>query len=266
MNFSISEIKDIVSTISAYEDMDYSGYSISFLKRRLSDIFGQLNIKRIDTFYEQLKDKEVRDRIIGEIFVETTELFRDPSFWRYVRENVLNLLPENSTIWFPNEASGEEIYSLSILLNEQKLTDKIKILCNNPSEHCCNKIRSGAFLTKNYEVNQSNYKRLENLDLFESYFSTEESVQYIDHSLKDIIECKKVNYRNAVEGEKISMIFARNQALYLNHNQAEEYFDFLYEKIMNNGFLLIVIRENLPESIDAKMTLINGNEKIFKKQ
>ena len=267
MNFSISEIKEIVCTIAHYENMDYSGYLISFLKRRLTTVFEMLNIKKIASFYEMLKETEIRDRVIGELFIETTEIFRDPSFWRYVRENVINLLPDDSTVWFPNETTGEEAFSLSIILNEQKLNNKIKILCNNPSEYCCNNIINGNVLAKNHELNQANYKRLENFDLFEKYFLNEDdSVQRISLELKDSIQCKHVSYTKAIENEKIAMIFARNQALYFNHSFSEEYFEFLYEKLMIGGFLAIGIKENLPRSVDRKMRVISATEKIYKKE
>jgi chemotaxis protein methyltransferase CheR len=224
-----------------------------------------LNIKKITSFYELLKEEEMRDRIIGEMFVETTEVFRDPSFWRYIRENVIPVLPQDSTVWFPNEASGEEVYSLSIILNEQTLSDKINILCNNPSEYCCNNIRNGNALTKKYEINHSNYKRLENFDLFEKYFQHEGNVQGIAQGLKNIVRCKKTTYKEAVADEKVSMIFARNQALYFNHSFAEEYFTLLYEKLMIGGFLVIGVKENLPRTIDEKMNVISATEKVYRK-
>jgi len=264
MNFSISEIKEIISTISVYENMDYNGYLVSFLKRRFSKIFELFNIKRISQFYEHLEDKGFRDRVIGEVFVEATEMFRDPAFWRFLRDNVLNLLPLESTIWFPDENSGEGVYSLAIILHEKKLADKIHILCNNPSNYCCNNIKKGLSLLKKFEQNSSNYKRLENLDLFNNYVLIDEN-QPVSPVLQKNIKCKNVHYTKAVDNEKISMIFARNKALYFDNNYSEEYFNFLYEKLMHGGFLVIGIKEKLPTIIENKLYEVSASEKIYKK-
>jgi len=265
MNFSISEIKEITSTISAYDKMDYNGYSISFIKRRLAVIFDLLNIKRIPQFYEQLKNEKVRDKVIGEMFVETTEMFRDPAFWRFVRDNILNKLPDYSTFWFPNETTGEEAFSISIILKEQKLKNKFKIICNNPSNHWCNIINAGNIKIKNYDINYSNYKRLENIDLFETYFLKESATHVISQEIRSIINCKKDVCEKAVTNERVSMIFVRNKALYYDHNLSEQFFNMLYEKLIPGGFLAVGIKERLPASISAKMTVVSESEKIYRK-
>ena len=265
MNFSIIEIKEIISTLSIYENMDYCGFSISFLKRRLSKLFETHNIKKISQFYEILKDDETRDRIIGEIFVESTEMFRDPAFWRYIRDNILKNIEPNSTIWVPNEASGEEILSLSIILKELKLSNNLKLICNNPSKHSCQNIRNGLLRTSNYEINHLNYKRLENFDLFESYFTKENNFYKASQDLTVNILCKQSNYKKTIENEKVAMILSRNQALYYNHNFSEQYFEFLYQKLMSGGLLSIGIKEKMPQSIAEKMYVVSETEKIYKK-
>ena len=265
MNFSISEIKEIISTISTYENMDYSGYSISFLKRSFSKVFDLLNIKRIVQFYEQLKIKEIRDKVIGEMFVETTEMFRDPAFWRYVRDNILNKIPAESTLWFPNETTGEEVFSLSIILKEKGLLDNFNVLYNNPSNYLCSNINNGIVKIKNFEVNISNYKRLENLDLFETYFNRDSNTDTVTQEIRDRIKYKQVSCDKAIEDEKISMIFARNLSLSYNHNFSEHFFEMLYEKLMSGGFLALGIKEKLPASIADKMTIVSESEKIYKK-
>jgi len=265
MNFSITEIKEIISTVSVYDNMDYSGYSISFMKRRLSEIFEEFNIKRIHHFYEQLKNENVRDKVIGEMFVETTEMFRDPAFWRVVRDNIIPKLPQNTTFWFPNETTGEETFSLSIILKEQKLKDKFKIICNNPSKFRCNTIQSGNIKIKNFDINHSNYKRLENIDLFETYFLKESTTHIISQEIRNIIKCKQVAYEKAVENEKISMIFVRNQTLYYDPVLTEHFFQTLYEKLMPGGYLAVGIKEKIPDSLADKMTVVSESEKIYLK-
>ena len=265
MNFSIIEIKEIVATVSMYKNMDYSGYGISFMKRRLTNIFEMYNIRKISQFYELIKEDYTRDRVIGEIFVEATEMFRDPSFWRFLRDNVLKTIPTDTTIWFPSETSGHEILSLAIMLKEMNLNDDIKIICNNPTNYCCNNIRKGILKTTNFEINHSNYKRLENLDLFENYFTKDTNCYTAVKELTDSILCKQTDFTNAIEDDKIALIFARNQALCFNHSFSAQYFKMLHEKLMPGGYIAIGIKEKMPTSTADKMNVISETEKIFQK-
>ena len=265
MNLSISDIKEIVYVVSSFENMNYSGYTISFLKRRFSKIFDMLNIRKIAQFYEMIGDADVRDKVIGELFVDDTEMFRDPSFWRYMRDNILNQLPAGSTIWLTDESSGEEVFSLSIILKEKQLTDKLKILCNNPSKMCCNNIKNGILKIANFEINSLNYKRLEDNDFFDNYFSPNNYVYKASQEIVNNIKCKQAHYTKTVEQEKISMIFTRNQALYYNLKYSEQYFNTLYKILNPGGFLAIGVKEILPQTIEDKMIAVSEQEKIYKK-
>ena len=245
--------------------MDYSNYVMSFMKRRLTKIFDLFNIKRNAQFYELLKDESLRDKVIGEMFVDTSEMFRDPSFWQFIRDEVLVNLPKiGTTIWLPNE-TGNTTYSLSIILHEQRLEKEITVLCNNPSEYRCHNIIKGIFDPEQFDYNLDNYNRLERNNLFEFYFFKENNVQLISQEIRQIIKCKHTTYDKAVENEKIAMIISRNQSLYYNHQLSEEYFETLFQKLEPGGFLAIGIKEHLPESVASKMTIVNEMEKVYKK-
>ena len=263
MSFSTNEIKEIVSAISGYNNMDYSNYELSFLKRRFSMIFDLFYIKKTEQFLELLKSEISRDKVIGEMFVDTSEMFRDPSFWRCLRDEILDRIPKNeATIWFPNE-TGESVYSLSIILHEKNIEDGITILCNNPSKYRCKNIIDGILDIKKFELNLSNYKRLENKDLFESYFfNGNESISYY---LRTIVKCKQVSYDKTIENENVAMIISRNQTLYYNQYLSEKYFETLFKKLQPGGFLAIGIKEWLPPSIAKKLIVVNEVEKIYQK-
>ena len=245
--------------------MDYSNYVISFLKRRFSKIYDLFNIKRNVQFYELLKNDALRDKVIGEMFVDTSEMFRDPSFWQFIRDEVLiNISKIGTTVWLPNE-TGNATYSLAIILHEQRLEKEITVLCNNPSEYRCRNIINGIFDAEQFDYNLDNYNRLEKNNLFEFYFSKENNTHLISSEIRKIIKCEQVSYDKAVEDEKVAMIISRNQSLYYNHRLSELYFETLFQKLKPGGFLAIGIKEYLPESVANKMTIVNETEKIYKK-
>ena len=178
MNFGIAELKEITVFMSKYPDMDYSNYTLSFLARRLSLIFNTLRIKHVESFYQNLGDAEFRERVKTLMCVAVTEMFRDPAFWRNLRSKILKNLPENSdAIWLPLASGGEEAYSLSILLKEKGMDENFKILCNNPTSFLSDQIHKGILDNKQMDVNQTNYRRLEDQDNFQNYFDHNDKVK-----------------------------------------------------------------------------------------
>jgi chemotaxis protein methyltransferase CheR len=265
VNLSINEIKEITHAMLSFPNMDYTNYTISFLKRRLSFVFEQLNIKRKDQFLDQLKNAEFRDRVVSNLVVENTELFRDPAFWRMLRDKIVNQLHDNSVIWLPNESSGEEAYSVSLILYEKKAGSKFKIFCNNPAAERCQSIMLGQLNGKHFELNQSNYKRLEEYDAFGDHFTLENNHMRVSDALRNQIVCQHGTISQTIPKGDVSLILFRNEAIYYNHRLANTVFNQLYEKLMPGGYLAIGVKEQLPESIADRLKTIDEAEKIYQK-
>jgi chemotaxis protein methyltransferase CheR len=263
--FGIKEIKELTNAMMVYPNMDYTNYSLSFLNRRFSFVFNQLNIKRREQFLSQLSNADFRDRVITNMVVESTEMFRDPAFWRMFRDKLVDQLPDNTIIWLPNESSGEETYSVSVILHEKKISTSFKIICNNPSSEICNSINNGHLNGKHFDINQTNYRRLEENDSFDDYFRVENGHIVVNECLRENIKCEPGILSNTIPEGNISVIIFRNAAIYYNHKLTDAVFNILYEKLMPGGYLIIGVKEQLPESVAYKMTLLDEAEKIYRK-
>ena len=265
MNLGINEIKELTFSMLDYPCMDYTNYSLSFLKRRLSFVFTHLNIKRKDQFIELLKKKDFREKVLSHMQVENTEMFRDPAFWRYLRDKVIDLLPHNTTLWLPNESSGEEIYSLSVILHERNLSGKFRLQGNNPSIERCQSINQGLLNGRHFDLNQTNYRRLEEYEYFDQYFSPPDGHMVVCEKLRENVSCIPGTVFETIPEKNVALILFRNVAIYYNHRLAGSVFNLLYDKLMPGGFLVIGVKEQLPVEIADKMIVIDETEKIYKK-
>ncbi|MDG5799391.1 CheR family methyltransferase [Marinilabiliaceae bacterium ANBcel2] len=267
MNLGINEIKEITKAMALYPEMDYSNFLISFLKRRLSLIFDKLKIRKVDLFIESLSDETVRRTITDYMCVEVTEMFRDPAFWRSIRSNILDKIPDKAdTIWLPHISTGEELFSLSVILHESEKLSAFKIECNTPSKTKYSEIITGKINPKHFDLNQTNYKRLENKELFKDYFNSKNGEVSIKEELRNNIKCNVSNSFTNIDSEaNVGLIIFRNIAIYLNHKTTEEIYKELIDKLMPGGFLAIGIKEELPQSIKDYLIEIDSSEKIYKK-
>lgn len=267
MDFGIAELKEITVLMSNYRDMDYSNYKLSFLARRFSFIFSKLKIRQVEKFYERLEDPAFRDQVRSLMCVEVTEMFRDPAFWRTLRNKVLVNIPEETdTIWLPLASGGEEAFSLSILLKEKGLNENYKILCNNPTDFLNEKIEKGIFNNARMEINQSNYRRLEDQDQFKNYFDHKDQTITVSSEITKNIECVTGNCTTHLPyARKTGVVLFRNISLYYNSSMAESIYKVLIDQLLPGGYLAVGIKDSLPKSIESQLTVVDESDRIYQK-
>lgn len=129
----------------------------------------------------------------------------------------------------------------------------------------CNGINQGQLNGRHLDINQTNYRRLEENDFFNTYFRKENSHLVVCEKLLKNVTCKHGIISDTIPNGDISLILFRNNALYYNHRLANTIFNILYEELMPGGFLVIGVKEQLPETIAHKMIIIDEVEKIYKK-
>jgi chemotaxis protein methyltransferase CheR len=265
VTLGINDLKAVTSEMGRYDNMDYTGLSFSFLKRRLVYVFDKLRIRKLVTFSDRLKDHEFREEVKYHMAVKAGEMFRDPGFWRSVRHNVFPVLGEDFTVWFPDTPSGEELFSFLVLLEESGLSDSVKIVFQHPSEKLCREISDGIFDFRNADLNHSNYRRLEESDRFENYFVEEDGQQKFDKGL-----LKNCSFRisgpgnNEVE-EKFDFIIFRNSGINYSFGRHEDLFRNVLEQLNPGGFFAIGVKESVPSGIKNSLSVVDEKESIYRK-
>ena len=268
VTLSIKEIKTVTSEMSRYECLDYSGHSFSFLKRRLGHVFSQLKIRRLAQFCERLEDENFRELINYHMAVNVTEMFRDPGFWRVLRRDVFPLLKKNEkwSVCFPDTPSGEEVYSLLILLKEEGLLNNVRVLCLHPSKEKCREISEGVIDQKKIEVSYNNYRRLEEKDLFNDYFIEKENGKFFKKELLEVCQFKSTSVEQDDLNEKFDLILFRNSGINYTVQKKEEVIGQLLKNLKSGGILALGIRETVPNTFRKQLCVLDKNESLFKKK
>jgi chemotaxis protein methyltransferase CheR len=267
VNFGINDIKELTASMAAYPSMDYSNYALSFLKRRLSYLFAQLKIRRKEQFFEMLRQPDFREKILYHMCVETTEMFRDPACWRTLRDKILGHLPEGcQNIWVPVAASGEELFSLAILLHENNGSQEYRIIGQSPSAERCAFIQGGKLNPRHDDVNQTNYKRLEDKNAYHDYIQRDNGFCLIQAAYRRNIDCRLESFPDTLPPEDgIGLILFRNVSIYYNQKLTHRVFTQMIEKLMPGGFLVIGAKEQLPAVLKEGLIVVDATENIYKK-
>lgn len=264
--FGIKEVKELSSVMEESTGIPYGHMPVSFLKRRLAYIFKKHNIRNPETFKQMLETEVYRERLAYDFPVDTTEMFRDPGFWRYLRSLLKSMvISDRINVWFPEVSSGEEVFSFLIIAKELGIRDKFNIICQHHSEERLEEIKRGVLFNKNLSVNNSNYIRIEGSGVFENYYSLVDNVFILKEFLLKDIQTVHGYFLNNPAPDETGIIIFRNKMLYYDKEVSETCARKLWDSLLPGGIMTIGAKEQMPEISGEKPEYLNTKEKIFKK-
>ncbi len=147
MELENQEILTFVNTVRSHSDYDFTEYSDKSLKRRLMKILHDYHLTTDSLLKKITEDSIFLERIVKDITVNTTELFRDPAIWHALRYDILPGLSHKSNIniWHAGCSTGQEVFSMMILLNEMDLLEKSMIYATDINSDVLETARTGVY-------------------------------------------------------------------------------------------------------------------------
>ena len=267
----IVDIREIIKNILSKYDYDFSEFALTSFKHRLEKLMIKNNLSSVDGMLRKLKNnKEFFDIFLHEMSVPSTEMFRDPSLWRWLRDELFaNINEKNLTrfnIWFPNSVSGGELYSLTILLREMNILDKVKIISSSLSNKSIEYIKEGRYELKKIGVSAENYIRFKGTSDFSNYYRLDRYYAFRDTSLIKDVEFKKQNINFDNSPMNIKLILFRNSLIYFNPSLQEKILRIMYNNLSATGYLILGIKERI-KNLDATREFepVNELEGVYKK-
>jgi chemotaxis protein methyltransferase CheR len=268
MALSDKEIHYFVSTIKNYSNYDLSEYSEKSLKRRIQKVLDD-NRMDITTVLNKLKtSKTFVEKTVKDITVNTTELFRDPQVWQDLRFRILPKFKNNKNIniWHAGCSTGQEVYSMLILLNELGLYDKAKIFATDLNDDALEQAKKGVYKYRFNIGYLDNFDKVikENPFNYEEYNEVPYSKYFKINKLNDTLEINdylksKPIFRkhDLVKGEnlyfaKFDLIMCRNVIIYFKYELQSKIFKLFHEHLYTNGYLLFGMHESMLGEIANK--------------
>ncbi|MBC8112211.1 MAG: protein-glutamate O-methyltransferase CheR [Verrucomicrobia bacterium] len=268
----IAELKRLIELVKDKHQYDFSNYAMSSFKRRIQRILELYKYASVDMLVKKLTDEPAFFReFLSEITVNVTEMFRDPSFWRVLRDHVLpNILLNNTnvSIWHAGCSSGEEVFSMAIVLREMNLLDKVKIIATDIDTDILTRAKSGTYPIKNMELNQKNYIRYQTTSTsgLEKYYKEENGKAVMDKTLVENVSFREHNLVNSPPFSKFDIVLCRNVMIYFNQNLQNNVLKLFHESLFKYGYLIVGSKESLIWcDIANKFIVVNNEEKVYKK-
>jgi len=268
-SLGIIDYRNIVSTLKDFYMLDFSNYSFTAFKRQLEKVIGMHNMSNANDLVAKIRDEEkFVATFLHEISIEETEMFRDPGLWRELREIILPKIITGGEckIWVPDITSGEELFTLLIVLDEMKALDKVSVIATSICDLNIEAVKKGVYNMKKMEVNIANYKRYKGKYQFTKYYTVKNNDAYMDLSLLNKVEFKTLQIPDNKDINNVKLILYRDKMLYFNKRMESDYLQILYNSLHQAGYFIIGIKESLECcNAEKRFTLINSTESIYKK-
>ncbi|WP_409291875.1 CheR family methyltransferase [Peribacillus sp. SCS-37] len=268
MNTEELELDLLLSAVYRLSGFDFRQYMRSSLMRRIHNRMNMERLKSITSLTERIiHDETVLAKVLGDFSINVTEMFRDPSFFKSFREEVVPLLsslPE-IRIWHAGCSTGEEAYSMAILLHEEGLSSRVKIYATDMNEIVLKKAASGTMPLQKMQQYTKNYMASGGKKSFSEYYTADSERAYIDGALKDKIIFAQHNLVTDGSFNEFHVIICRNVLIYFNLELQQQVLQLFNESLAPQGFLGLGSKESI-RSDGLDFENFNMLEKLFRKK
>ena len=262
------EVELLLNDLLEIFGYDFTNYSNASIKRRINRLFALDKFPSFAEFRYYLRtDSTYFKRFVEQITVNVTEMFRDPTFYKALREQVL---PHLGTypfirIWLAGCSTGEEVYSIAIILKELDLLGKSLLYATDLNPEVLDKARKGLFPLSQMKQYSENYIFSGGKNDFSSYYSANYNVAKFDETLNSNMIFSTHNLVSDHSFNQFQLILCRNVLIYFDKELQAKVFTLFDLSLENLGFLALGTKETLCfSSIDSKFRQLKS-EKIWRK-
>jgi len=263
------DLKNMLQALRTAYGYDFTDYAEVSVKRRVTAFMTNRKILVLDELQQLLLDNDkLFEEFIREISVTVTEMFRDPSFYRALREKVVPRLKTYPFIkvWLAGCATGEEVYSLAILFKEEGILSRSVIYATDINQHSLQLAREGIYPLEYMKNYTSNYQQSGGKANFSDYYIAKFGSALFDQSLRENIVFSSHNLATDKSFNEFHVIICRNVLIYFNQQLQSRVIGLFFDSLCQFGFLGLGSKESLLFSENQRDFIdVERKERIFMK-
>jgi chemotaxis protein methyltransferase CheR len=263
------ELRMLMEAIYLKYSYDFRDYTHASQKRRVQHSMREMGCATISELQSRvIHEPAAFSELLQYLTIPVTEMFRDPTYYAALREHVVPVLRTYPSlkIWVAGCSTGEEVYSLAILLKEEGLLERSMIYATDINPKSLEKARKGVFPLENLRAYTANYQAAGGRKAFSDYYTAAYNAALFDRSL-----CENVTY--ADHSLATDMVFAetqfvscRNVMIYFKKRLQDRALGLFHESLCHRGFLGLGSKESIDFSGYAqRFEPVVKRERLFRK-
>src|SRR5438067_3105439 len=263
------EINLLAEGIYQHYGFDFRDYAQPSLRRRIWKRIYAEGLSTISGLQEKvLHDPSCMERLLLDLSINTTAMFRDPTFYLAFREKIVPLLRTYPfvRIWHAGCSTGEEVYSMAILLSEEGLIDRCRIYATDINEAVLQRAKEGIFPISSMKENTSNYIAAGGSGTFSEYYVAKYDYAIFRPSLRENVVFAQHNLVTDASFNHFNVIFCRNVLIYFNSALQERVQNLFLDSLENFGILALGKKETIKYTgVADNYEVIDAEEKLFRR-
>jgi chemotaxis protein methyltransferase CheR len=263
------EIELLLEGVFRQYGFDFRNYAFSSLRRRLWKQIQEEGLRSVSALQEcVLHHPEAMERLLMSLSVNVTSMFRDPAFYKALREQVVPILRTYPfiRIWHAGCSTGEEVHSMAILLMEEGLYDRSRIYATDINESVLSVARAGIFPIEKMQEYTQNYIKAGGTRAFSEYYTAAYDGALFAPALRERVVYAQHNLVSDRSFSEFNVIVCRNVMIYFDRPLQNRVHELFYESLPVYGILALGSKESLRLSpFEERYEALDTSEKIYRK-
>jgi chemotaxis protein methyltransferase CheR len=263
------ELGLLLEGIYQHYGFDFRGYAWASLKRRLWRRAHAEGVGSLSALQDRvLHDPRAMERLLADLSINVTSMFRDPSFFLAFRERVVPLLHTYPfmRIWNAGCSTGEETYSLAIVLREEGLYDRARIYATDLNDTVLDHAKAGSFPLGRMRDYTENYIRAGGKESFSVYYEADGDRARFDPGLLDQVVFAQHNLVSDGAFNHFNVIVCRNVMIYFGKSLQNRVHEVFYESLEPFGVLALGHKESIRfTGHERSYEELDSSEKLYRK-
>ena len=242
------EIELLVEAIYRKYSYDFRHYAKASLRRRILDALAKLDVSSVSLLQHGiLRDKHLFTKLLTQLTVPVSDLFRDPGYFRALREHVVPMLATypSTKIWVAGCSTGEEVYSLAILLEEAQLLDRTLIYATDINPEALRTAEAGVYAVDRVPAFTRNYQRASGARSLADYYTAAYGRMVFDRRLRARVTFSDHCLATDAVFAEVHLVSCRNVLIYFDEQLQERTIDLFHQSLAPRGFLGLGSHERL---------------------
>ena len=263
------EIKLLTEGIYEHYGFDFRDYSVPSMKRRIWKRIYAEGLSTVSGLQEKvLHDAGTMERLLLDLSINTTAMFRDPTFYLAFRQKIVPTLRTYPfvRIWHAGCSTGEEVYSMAMLLQEEGLYERCRIYATDINEAVLQRAKEGIFPLSSMQENTSNYIAAGGTGNFSQYYTARYDHAIFRPSLRENVVFAQHNLVTDASFNQFNVIFCRNVLIYFNNELQDRVQKLFLNSMETFGILGLGKKETIKyTTIADSYEVIDAEERIYRR-
>ena len=263
------EIELLLEGIFRHYGFDFRSYAYASIRRRLWRRIEAEGLKTVSALQERaLHEPEMMERLLLDLSINVTAMFRDPAFYLAFRQKVVPHLRTYPfiRIWHAGCSTGEEVYSMAILLEEEGLYDRARIYATDINEVVVHRARAGIFPLERMQEYTENYIRAGGTRSFSEYYVAKYDGALFSPALQRNVVFSQHNLVTDRSFAEFNVILCRNVLIYFDRELQTRVHGLFHESLVHLGILCLGSKESLRLSqYEDSYEELSSAERIYRK-